>query len=144
MSFDERCNALKSNPVTAAIMFDRRVKEFHSIVFLGSAQPVGEIIDFFYRLEFQMRGAPHIHGLYWIKGAPVADVDPDEDVSKFIDKYISCLLPGDTKLKSIVEEVQTHRKRHTKSCRKGKKECRFNFAALIFSGQGNYRTQIQA
>ena len=33
----------------------------------SSCQPIGEVIDFFYDVEFQQRGPPHIHGLFWIK-----------------------------------------------------------------------------
>ena len=29
--------------------------------------PIGEIADYFYRVEFQQRGSPHIHGLFGLK-----------------------------------------------------------------------------
>ncbi|KAG5951244.1 hypothetical protein E4U58_001254 [Claviceps cyperi] len=29
--------------------------------------------DYWYRFEWQARGNPHIHGLFWIKGAPTID-----------------------------------------------------------------------
>ena len=39
-------------------------------VLKSSVMPIGEIADYFYRVEFQQRGSPHIHGLFWVKEAP--------------------------------------------------------------------------
>lgn len=51
-------------------------------------------------------------------------------IAQFIDKYISCQLPDEKtkpELHNIVKEVQSHSRNHTKSCRKGKKHCRFGY-----------------
>lgn len=99
--------------------------------FLNSpAVPIGRVTDMFYRIEFQVRGSPHIHALFWVEDAPKLGKDSDEAVCDFINRYISCELPNketDPELFEIVSSVQIHSKRHTKSCKKGKKECRFNF-----------------
>ena len=50
------------------------------------------IVGFSYRVEFQQRGSPHIHGLFWIKNAPEYGKDTDEDIAKFVDTYVSCKL----------------------------------------------------
>lgn len=60
--------------------------------FLMSA--LGEITDFFWRVEFQNRGSPHIYGLLWRKDAPdVLEESQTENgcdtLATFIDKYIS-------------------------------------------------------
>ena len=34
-------------------------------------QPLGKLEDFFWRVEFQVRGSPHIHAMLWIRDAPV-------------------------------------------------------------------------
>ena len=52
--------------------------------------PVGEIADFFYRVEFQQRGSPHIHALLWIKNAPQFEVDSSDKIVEFVDKYLTC------------------------------------------------------
>jgi hypothetical protein len=59
----------------------------------SSCHPIGEVVDFFYRVEFQQRGSPHIHGLFWIKNAPEYGKDSDEDMANFVDSYISCIIP---------------------------------------------------
>ncbi|XP_078688663.1 uncharacterized protein LOC144920377 isoform X2 [Branchiostoma floridae x Branchiostoma belcheri] len=130
LSWEERCDILKSNPVTAARMFDHRVKQFFKHVIKSPSQPIGEVVDTFTRTEFQQRGSPHIHCLFWVKDAPKLNVNSEEEICAFVDKYVSSQLPNpetDRELFDIVSQVQMHRKGHTTSCKKGGKVCRFGF-----------------
>ena len=130
MDWATKADILRSNPVTIIRMFEKRVEALMRDLILSPAQPLGEVLDFFFRVEFQARGSAHIHSLFWIKDAPQLDVDPEEKVTAFIDRYVSCQLPDeatDPELHKIVKEVQTHSKNHTKSCKKGNKHCRFGF-----------------
>ncbi len=130
LDWSEKCEILRSNPVTAMRMFEKRVEALMRDLIMSPARPIGEVIDFFYRVEFQLRGSPHIHCLFWVKDAPEFEKDQDQDVCDFIDKYISCKLPDpnkDPELHRIVSEVQMHSRNHSKSCRKNKKHCRFGF-----------------
>ena len=34
---------------------------------LNKNSPFGVMVDYFYRVESQQRGCPHIHGMAWIK-----------------------------------------------------------------------------
>ncbi len=100
---------------------------------LSPAQPIGKVEDYFYRVEFQARGSPHIHLLVWVKDAPEFENDSDQVVCDFIDRYITCQLPdptGDPELHQIVTEVQLHSRNHSKSCKKGNALCRFGFPKL--------------
>ena len=63
----DKCMILKSNPVTVARMFDRRFHVFLKEVIMSDANPIGKVNDYFYRVEFQMRGSPHTHCLFWIE-----------------------------------------------------------------------------
>ncbi|CAM1291437.1 Uncharacterised protein r2_g49 [Pycnogonum litorale] len=68
--------------------------------------------------------------LVWIENAPKLNVDSDDIVIEFIDRYISCDLPSseeDPELFNIVNEVQTHSRRDSKTCKKKNAVCRFNF-----------------
>ena len=110
------------------------VKEFFKQVIRSPEQPLGNVTDSFIRLEFQQRGAPHIHCLLWVENAPVFDQDDDETVTAFVDRYISCKLPdksADPELHEMVTNVQMHNKNHSPSCKKGKKTCRFNFPKCV-------------
>ena len=129
MTWEEHCRIIMENPVIATIMFYNRVKSFIKDVIRSPANPIGEIVDYYYRTEFQQRGWPHIHMVAWVKDAPILDEDSDDEVIQFVDKYISCEMPPETdvELHEIVSSVQTHSQTHTKSCRKTGKTCRFNF-----------------
>ena len=83
---------LRSNPVTPARMFQYRLDAFVITFLKSSAQPIGEVIEYVIRIEFQARGSPHAHTLIWIKDAPKLGYADEADVKAFIDKYISCLL----------------------------------------------------
>ena len=95
-------------------------------VLKSNEMPIGEIVDFFYRVEFQQRGSPHIHALFWVKDAPKYEQATDDSIVQFVDKYITCKndLQSD-EMKELIN-LQTHR--HAKTCKKGKQKiCRFNF-----------------
>ncbi|KAL7881106.1 hypothetical protein SRHO_G00033600 [Serrasalmus rhombeus] len=129
LDWSEKCEILRSNPVTAMRMFKKRVEALMNLI-QSPAQPIGEVIDYFYCVEFQQRGSPHIHCLFWVKDAPEFENDMDQGVCDFIDRYILCKLPDpntDTELHRIVSEVQTHSRNHLKSCKKNNKHCRFGF-----------------
>ncbi|XP_071943845.1 uncharacterized protein [Antedon mediterranea] len=130
LEWADKCNLLKSNPVTVARMFDKRFHTYLKNVILSQAQPIGKVVDYFYRIEFQMRGSPHVHMLVWVENAPIFGTDKDNEVINFVDKYISCAVPCETvdrELNEIVKSVQIHSKRHSKSCKKKGTNCRFNF-----------------
>ena len=75
LDWADRCELLRQNPVTAARMFDFRWHCFLREVHMSSAHPIGKIKDYFYRVEFQQRGSPHVHCLFWIENAPIIDKD---------------------------------------------------------------------
>ena len=88
--------------------------------------PLGKISDWFYRVEYQQRGSPHIHMLIRLEDAPEFGKDSDAKVTSFTDKIITCQKPIDNlELLNLVNR-QVHRHSHT--CRKNtKSECRFNY-----------------
>ncbi|XP_026121819.1 uncharacterized protein LOC113104031 [Carassius auratus] len=136
LDWTTKCEILRSNPVTVMRMFEKRVDALMNHLLLSPAQPIGEVEDYFYRVEFQARGSPHIHLLAWVKGAPEFENQSDQVVCDFIDRYITCQLPDpttDPELHQIVTEVQLHSKKHSKSCKKGNVLCRYGFPKLPMS-----------
>ncbi|XP_052412218.1 uncharacterized protein LOC127957635 [Carassius gibelio] len=132
LDWSEKCGLIRRNPVTAARMFDHRWHCFLKDVIMSPAKPIGKIKDYFYRVEFQQRGSPHVHCLFWVEDAPKLndhDADNDAVVADFIDTYITCETPpeNDTVLYETVNSVQKHSTRHSKTCRKKNTVCRFNF-----------------
>ena len=91
----------------------------------STAKPLGEIVDYAIRIEFQARGSPHAHCVIWVKDAPEFGVDNNDDVCDFIDQYVSCKVPAeDVKLKNLVLLLQKHK--HSSYCKRNK-TCRFSF-----------------
>ena len=126
MSWEQKSDLIQKDPVTCARNFEHMVQLFIRDVLKSSIMPIGEITDYFYRVEFQQRGSPHIHGLFWIKNAPQYEKDSNENVVTFVDKFISCHKPNRTSEMEDLVNLQMHR--HAKTCKKGgNKICRFKF-----------------
>ncbi|KAJ8049090.1 ATP-dependent DNA helicase pfh1 [Holothuria leucospilota] len=123
MTWHEKSELIQSDPVTCARHFDYMIRRFINDVLLSSYHPVGQIVDHFYRVEFQQRGSPHIHMLAWVSNAPVYENASNTEVASFIDKYITCKKPSSEHLPL---NLQTHS--HAKTCRKKREGvCRFGF-----------------
>lgn len=85
--------------------------------------PIGKVTEYFYRVEFQQRGSPHIHILLWVDNAPCYNVDANEEIVKYVDKHVSS--SSDSEFKDLLS-LQMHK--HSKTCRKkGHPICRFGF-----------------
>nr|XP_057908359.1 uncharacterized protein LOC131104820 [Doryrhamphus excisus] len=153
LEWADRCDLLRRNPVTAARMFDFRWHVFLKEVIMSLSQPIGKVVDYFYRVEFQQRGSPHVHCLFWVDKAPKIDVNTDEEVTDFIDRYVTCeLQTQDEVLSDTVSSVQQHSKRHSKTCKKKNTTCRFGFPKPVsgrtfisrqFEGQGDKTCSCQ-
>ena len=93
MTMQKRSKYLCQNPVTGVCMFQHRLESFFSQYILSDTHPIGNVMDYVIKIEFQMRGSPHAHCLLWVRNASRIDEDSDEVVCQFIDKYISALPP---------------------------------------------------
>ena len=110
LSFVDKSNWLKRNPVTAARHFHYRLAAFFQTFLKFTAKPLGEIVDYAIRIEFQARGSPHAHCVIWVRDAPEYGVDHDNEVCSFIDQYVSCKVPKeDGRLKDLVLLLQQHK-----------------------------------
>ena len=85
------------------------VQLFICDVLKSSVAPIGEIADYFCRVEFQQRGSPHIHGLFWIKNAPQYEKHSNEEVVAFVDKFITCHKPDSSSEMENLVNLQMHR-----------------------------------
>ena len=115
-------------------MFDSRAQSFIKHILMGHNKTGMKVKNFCYRIEFQGRGMPHIHGVLWLDRETIKDylIDPDgyefdtKEVPKFIDSIISCSTDGeDETVNKIAREVNVHG--HTPSCGKYKTKCRYGF-----------------
>ncbi|CAB3977853.1 ATP-dependent DNA helicase PIF1, partial [Paramuricea clavata] len=124
MTWQKKSELIQKDPVTCAQNFEHMVQQFIHNFIKSSCHPIGEVVDFFYRVEFQQRGSPHIHGLFWIKNASEYGKDSNEDTTNFVGSYVSCKADSD----DLTELVNLQRHKHSKTCKKrGNAVCRFNF-----------------
>ena len=133
LSYNEKCSMLNLNPVVVAKHFQYRVETFFKEVLMKNANPIGKIIYYALRIEFQMRGSPHLHALIWTSDCPTLTDDNIEAYTEFVDKHVQAYLPNkdaDSKLHELVATYQKHT--HSKTCRKYKNiPCRFNFGQFF-------------
>ena len=57
-------SSMRNDPVLTATHFERRFRFLMKDIILSEHKPLGEVVDYFARVEFQNRGSPHIHILY--------------------------------------------------------------------------------
>ena len=65
LSFEERQRALRDNPVIACRMFRSRIENIIKYILCGDSHPIGYLIDWWFRIEFQNRGSLHVHSILW-------------------------------------------------------------------------------
>ena len=102
--------------VTVSEFFMRRFNSLMTNVILNHYNgenhegPLGLVKEYFYRVEYQARGAPHIHMALWTENAPILGENSNQEVLDFISKYITAKVPDDNlHLKALVEEFQMHK-----------------------------------
>ena len=132
LSTEQKRELLCSDPITTARHFSQRFQRFMAFL-KGLSKPIGEVVDYFWRVEFQLRESrPHIHSLWWVKDAPnLQTVEGLRAVPGFIDQYITTRIPPegeDDELRSLVMRLQRHKHTHTHTCQKnGRPGCMFDY-----------------
>lgn len=129
LSFPERLNLVQKHPVVVARQFTLRVNALMRFLKTNNDCLGGPIEDFWYRVEFQNRGSPHLHMLVWCRNVP--EFSTPEGIA-VIEKVVSCSLnPSDSTLRKLVEDLQIHK--HTATCKKNRQAdgCRFDFPKRV-------------
>jgi hypothetical protein len=92
---------LRRDPVTTARYFENRIRHLFNYMLNKVSGPFYEhpIVDYYWRVEFQTRGSPHVHMMIWCQNTPVYDrLNPqcksNQDCVYFIDKYITAKNPN--------------------------------------------------
>ena len=102
------CN---EDPVSVSWQFSLKYNEFFNrLVVKGGV--LGQVVHFYFKKEYQARGAPHYHALIWIANAPVIGESKNEDVIRFIEERITCNIPNKEtcpELHELVTKYQLHK-----------------------------------
>ena len=107
MEWKEKVAIFKRNPVTVA----RQIDKLWGDVILGGLHPIGQILNYDDKREYQHRGTQHLHASIHCKDAPKLDESPDEEMTAFINKHITCSVPDPEtrrELYNLVNSVQRH------------------------------------
>jgi len=83
---------LRDNPHISAFHFHRRQQLFVKLLLVGKFN----LVEHWDRLEWQGRGSPHSHGLYWFEGAHLPDMSSEElreTFAKFWGIHVHALNP---------------------------------------------------
>ena len=126
MTYHERCKLLNRNPVLVARHFQYRVENFFKDIIIDG--PLGKTQYYAIRVEFQVRGSPHVHAFLWTKNVPALTDEDKESYIRHVDQNVSAVLPdkNENEIFELVKTYQIHR--HSKTCRKYRNtRCRFNF-----------------
>ena len=124
------------DPVSVSMHLKQKWDAIFKQLIQSKKKPLfGEVQDSVTRLEYQARGAGHIHCLLWIKDAPILGQNSVEEVKRYINSIITCEKPDretSPTLYNLVTKFQSHKcnKYCTKTYKKnGKffKKCRFGF-----------------
>lgn len=129
MPYAEKARLIQADAVTCARYFDKRLRGLLKTL----KSPEGPFLDFavahrYHRIEFQQRGSPHAHMLLWLRGAPVLNVNTDEEVTSFIHSIVFCntaQYDDDAEMQSLLQR-QVHG--HTRTCKRRNRpnaKCRF-------------------
>jgi len=125
------------SPVQVVLFFMRRFEEVKKLL-AGKKAIFPGVVRYWYRVEFQSRGAPHVHMLVWLQ-----ESIPESE----IDQYVQARVPrGDdarsVPLRELVMRLQMHGCRDR--CKKGQKpggspnHCCFGFPHAV-----NLRTHVK-
>ncbi|KAK3920008.1 LOW QUALITY PROTEIN: Putative replication protein [Frankliniella fusca] len=96
LSEKERKQLVQDNPIIVDTFFIKRVEALFEKVLI----PKFIVNDYWFRVEYQHRGSPHVHGVIWLDGAPdVQKIENIEDeiadeVAKYFSEYVSTEHPN--------------------------------------------------
>ena len=118
---------MNKNPVLVARHFQYRAEIFFKVIVLDD--PLGKTQHYAIRVEFQVRGSPHIHSFIWILNARKLTKFNTDEYTKWVNSRVRSDLPDAINEPMFFELVKTYQIHyHSKTCRKYRnRKCRFHF-----------------
>ena len=100
------------------------LRAFLRLILLNSQVcPLGEVVDYFIRLEFQLPDTPHAYILLWVRDP--ADFNTADGITH-IDIVVTCSIHEESDMKDLVSGVEMQKPSNT-CFKKKSKECPFHF-----------------
>ncbi|XP_075158165.1 uncharacterized protein LOC142231442 [Haematobia irritans] len=128
LPFGEKARLIRSDAITCSRYFEFRFRQLFSLFKMKNGIFDDHFVNkYYWRVEFQQRGSPHVHGMYWLHEAPKVNINDSStfpDVITFIDRYISTNGADE----NLAEFIPYQRHNHNRSCTRefrGEKICRY-------------------
>jgi Helitron helicase-like domain at N-terminus len=102
---------IAKDPAIFCSHFQQRMKTLLELICRPDG-PLGNVVHYFHRDEYQGRGNTHKHCLFWVKDAPQIGRDSPETIRGFVEKYVTCRLPDpvtEPELNRLVVQNQKHK-----------------------------------
>ena len=99
------------DPISVSRKFSEKFHSFFQRV-AKKGEVLGTVDHFYWKKEYQARGAPHYHVLLWIKDAPVIGRDYPDEVLGWIQERITCHIANKEsypELYNLVTRYQMHK-----------------------------------
>jgi hypothetical protein len=77
------------DPISVSRQFSHKFHTFFQQFILGG-EVLGHVDHYYWKKEYQARGASHYHVLLWVRGAPVIGTDDPDAVLVWIEERITC------------------------------------------------------
>uniref|UniRef100_A0A0K0FEZ1 ATP-dependent DNA helicase n=1 Tax=Strongyloides venezuelensis TaxID=75913 RepID=A0A0K0FEZ1_STRVS len=101
--------SIEDDPYVLNIIFEKRLNII--MEHLKSNESVlGKVIFYYYKIEYQQRGTPHVHMLLWTDEGMILDYTDKNGVEKFIDKYITTSLYTSLEDTTFTEKILNEQK----------------------------------
>jgi hypothetical protein len=96
----DRIGILRKHPALSCRLHKLRQTGIWDCIILGESKPLGEVVDFWRRSEFQEKGTPHDHDLIAVKNDSIKqndiinvdDAEAQRRVQDFVKSIITCKL----------------------------------------------------
>jgi hypothetical protein len=128
LASNEKVRLIRTDPVTCVRYFDNRWRQLFKIMKKeGGVFGRHNVVLYYWRVEFQQRGSPHIHGMFWLKDAPKVDFENESSIPpviEFIDQFVTT----DVTNEELAPLIEYQKHKHGRSCQRelgGNSYCRF-------------------
>ncbi|KAE8740593.1 hypothetical protein FOCC_FOCC013893 [Frankliniella occidentalis] len=108
MSMFRKGQLVKNNPLIVDTFFLKRVETFMAEVVIKKYK----VKDYWFRIEYQHRGSPHLHGVLWIENAPdVTDLknkseEEQEQIVQYFADLVTAFHPNIDQPPSLIHPCQ--------------------------------------
>ena len=93
---------------------------------MSNSNPIGKI-TYALRIEFQMRGSPHLHALIWTSDCPKLAAETKDAYVEYIDKHVQAFLPNENEDPELYNLVKMYQKAQSFKNLPKVQECKLPF-----------------